>query len=118
VRKTNTAGGGKTDLSTPHCAKDVLAFLYFLRNELANGRLPQQQVVFFGAPYTVRLDYGGARRISIGGVMTDTDRITAAIRGPSADITIELFFAHDAARTPVEVRVPVSLGTLTAELMK
>jgi hypothetical protein len=118
TRQTKTNGGGKSDLSTPHCAKDALAFLYFLRNELANGRLPQQQVVFFGAPYNVRLDYGGARQIRVGGVMTNTDRITAALHGPSSDLTIEIFFTQDAARTPVLVRVPVSVGTLTAELMK
>jgi hypothetical protein len=118
TRQTKTNGGGKSDLTTPHCAKDALAFLYFLRNELANGRLPQQQVIFFGAPYNVRLDFGGARQISVGGVMTNTDRITAAVRGPQSDLTIEIFFAQDAARTPVLVRVPVVLGTLTAELMK
>lgn len=118
TRETKVPGGGKSDLSTAHCAKDALTFLYFLRNELANGRLPQQQTIYFGAPYSVRLDFGGARRLKVGGAMMDTDRITAAVRGPASDFTVEIFFAHDAVRTPVLVRAPASIGTLTAELMK
>jgi len=113
-----TKDGGKSDLSVSKCPMDALAFIYFLRNELANGRLPQPQDVYFGAPYHVRLDFGGAQKIKAGGQMVDADRITAAVRGPASDFTVEIFFAHDAVRTPVLIRVPVSVGTISAELMR
>lgn len=111
-------GGSTGTLSTQPCAKDALAYLYFVRNELANGRLPPQQLVYFGAAYNVRLDFSGAQKVNVEGTMTDADKITASIHGPASDITIEIFFAHDAARTPVLIRVPASVGMLSAELMK
>ncbi len=33
---------GKSDVTTPSCPHDILAFLFFVRSELAQGRLPQQ----------------------------------------------------------------------------
>lgn len=118
TRETKNNGGGKSDVSTGACAKDALMFIYFLRNELAHGRLPHEQQVFFGAAYNVRLDFSGTQKMKIGGALTDVDRITANVHGPSSDVTVEIFFAHDTARTPELVRVPVSLGTFSAELMK
>ncbi len=32
------------------------------------------------------------------------------------DLTVEIFFARDAARTPVLARIPLPLGTFTVEL--
>ena len=111
-------GGGSGTAATGPCPKDALDYLYFVRNELAHGRLPQQQLVYFGAAYNVRLDFGGAQKIQAGGKDTDTDRITANVHGPASDFAVQIFFAHDAGRTPVLARVPVSVGTLSVELMK
>ena len=113
-----TKGGGRSDQASPACPMDALSFLYFVRNELAHGRLPQPQVVFLGASYNVRLEFGGAQKIKVAGADTDTDRINANVHGPASDFTIQIYFAHDAARTPVLVRVPVSVGTLSAELTR
>ncbi len=49
-----TAGGGKTELKSPACGKDALAFLYYVRHELSQGRMPPQQTIFLGAPYDIR----------------------------------------------------------------
>jgi hypothetical protein len=113
-----TKGGGRREQASPACPMDALTFLYFVRNELAHGRLPQPQVVFFGAAYNVRLEFGGAEKVKVAGTDTEADRINATVHGPASDFTVQIYFAHDAARTPVLVRVPVSVGTLSAELTK
>ena len=117
LTRLNKNGATGTAATGP-CPKDALDYIYFVRNELAHGRLPQQQLVYFGAAYNVRLDFGGAQKIRVAGADTDTDRITANVHGPASDFAIQIFFAHDAARTPVLARVPVSVGTLSLELMK
>jgi hypothetical protein len=116
MRQTQN-GGGKTDLSIPTCAKDALTFMQFARSELAQGRLAPQQSVIFGAPYNVRVEYTGAQKIKYGDQTADADRIVATIKGPTTDLTVEIFFARDATRTPLLARIPLSLGSFTVELI-
>lgn len=116
TRQTN--GGGKTDLSIPSCAKDALTFMQFARNELAQGRLAPQQMVDFGALYNLRIEYTGAQKIKYGDQTADADRIVATIKGPTSDLTVEIFFARDAARTPLLARIPLALGSFTVELIR
>jgi len=111
-------GGGKSDLTISSCAKDALTFMQFARNELAQGRLAPQQTVVFGAIYNVRIEYTGAQKIKVGDQAADADRILATIKGPTTDLTVEIFFARDAARTPLLARIPLSLGTFTVELIR
>jgi hypothetical protein len=111
-------GGGKSDVSIPSCGKDALTFMQFARNELAQGRLLPQQAVIFGAAYNVRIEYTGAQRIKYGDQTADADRIVATIKGPTTDLTVEIFFAKDAARTPLLARIPLTLGTFTVELIR
>jgi len=110
-------GGGKTDLAIPACAKDALTFMQFARSELAQGRLAPQQSVIFGAPYNVRVEYTGAQKIKYSDQTADADRILATIKGPTTDLTVEIFFARDATRTPLLARIPLSLGSFTVELI-
>lgn len=116
TRQTN--GGGKTDLSISSCAKDALTFMQFARSELAQGRLAPQQTIDFGALYNVRIEYTGAQKIKYGDQTADADRIVATIKGPTSDLTVEIFFAHDAARTPLLARIPLALGSFTVELIR
>ncbi len=111
-------GGGKSDLSIPSCAKDALTFMQFARSELAQGRLAPQQTVVFGAIYNVRIEFKGAQKIKVGDQAADADRIVATIKGPTTDVTVEIFFARDAARTPLLARIPLALGTFTVELIR
>jgi hypothetical protein len=116
TRETN--GGGKTELSVSNCAKDALTYLYYVRNELSQGRLPATQTVYFGAPYEVRLEFAGTQSIRIGDSNVDADRLTASAKGPASEINFEIFFLKDAARTPALVRVPLALGTFSMELLR
>jgi hypothetical protein len=113
-----TQNGGKSDASVGTCARDPLTFIQFLRRELAEGRLPSQQQVVYGAIYDVRVEYGGAQPIRLGEQKVDADKITATIKGPSSNLTVEIFFSRDAAKTPLVAKVPLALGMFSVELQK
>ncbi|HYV62681.1 MAG TPA: DUF3108 domain-containing protein [Bryobacteraceae bacterium] len=109
--------GGRTEISVPSCARDALTLLQFVRKELAQGRLPPQQPAILGAAYNVRLEFLGSTPVRLGNQQIEADRFRTSIKGPASDLTLELFFAHDAVRTPVMVKIPLSLATFTVELI-
>jgi hypothetical protein len=47
-----------------------------------------------------------------------TDHIQASVKGPKSDWSFEIFFARDAARTPLLIRVPFTLGSFSLELIR
>jgi len=113
-----TAGGGKSDSSASQCAKDALAFLYYVRRELSQGRIPPPQTVFFGPGYEVHLEFTGTQSIRLEDKQVDADRVAASVKGPSSGISFEVFFLKDRTRTPALVRVPLPLGTFSMELVR
>ncbi len=113
-----TSGGGKSELKTGSCGKDALTYLYFLRHELSQGRLPPSQTVYFGSPYQIHVEFAGTQSIRLGETSVEADRITASLKGPSSDINFEVFFLKNPARTPALVRVPLSIGTFSMELVR
>jgi hypothetical protein len=115
---TRGSGSGQSELDASNCSKDALTFLYFLRQELSQGRIPREETVYFGAPYQVRLNSAGTESIKIGGTSVDAERVTAAVSGPSSSISFEMLFLKDPARTLAVVRVPLALGTFSMELVK
>ncbi len=118
VTRESLNGGGRSEISVSGCARDALTFLQFMRKELAQGRIAPQQQVFYGGPYQVRVEFTGQQSIKVGEQQIDADRMVATIKGASSDITVELFFARDAARTPVLAKIPVALATFTVELIR
>jgi hypothetical protein len=117
TRATNP-DGGKSDLSLAPGTRDALAFLYYLRKELSQGRVPSSQTVVFGAPYQVRLEYTGGQTVKVDEKGVEADGLLVHATGPASTFSFEMFFARDAARTPVLVRVPLSLGAFTMELAR
>ena len=113
-----TTGGGESTLNTSACAKDPMALLQFVRKELAEGRLASQQTIVFGAGYQVRFEYGGVQHLKAGSNAPEAERIQTTIKGPATDLTFDLFFARDAARTPVMARIPSPLGAFVVELTR
>src|SRR5262245_20595003 len=107
-----TTGGGSSDFSVPACARDALAFLYFTRWEMGQGRVPPAAKIVFGGPYDIKLVYTGEQQIG----EAVTDRLAATVRGPSSLVDFELMFARDPARTPLVIRAPFALGTFSLEL--
>jgi len=118
VARRETVGGGKSDIAIASCARDALTFLYYARRELGQGRVPPREDVLFGAPYQVRLEYTGAQTVKVGDKTTEADRVVSTLKGPASQISFEMFFARDAARTPLIIRVPLSLGTFSLELAR
>jgi hypothetical protein len=116
VTRQTKAPGGKSDYPVSGCARDALAYLQFARNELAAGRLAPQQSVVLGGLYNVRLEFSGSETVKSGGKPAPADRIQATIKGQSSEFTVQILFSKDPARTPLLVRIPLALGTFTAEL--
>lgn len=110
-------GGGESTFSIPYCARDAVAYMYYLRAELGQGRVPPSQEVYFGSAYNVHLAYVGEEKLPLGGKPAVTDRVKIALKGPKSDVAVEVLFARDAARTPLAIRIPVQSGTLSLELM-
>ena len=112
------SGSGESEILSNACGKDALAFLYFVRQELTQGRIPPRQTVFFGAPYEIKLDSAGTESIKIGNASLEADHLRASVSGPSSNINFDLFFLQDKARTLALVKVPLALGTFSMELVK
>jgi hypothetical protein len=111
--------GGSSDMSTGACGRDAIAFLYFARKELGQGRVPPPQVVYFGGPYTVQQSYTGAQNITLADKKPEvTDHLVFTVKGPKAEFSVEVYYARDAARTPLLIKIPQTVGTLTMELVR
>jgi hypothetical protein len=115
---TRGSDSGQSDMSSNRCGKDALAFLYFVRQELSQGRMPPRQTVFFGAPYEVSLNMAGTESLKLGNSSVQADHVKASVSGPSSNIDFDVYFLQDRARTLALVRVPLALGAFSMELSK
>lgn len=110
--------GGRSEFETAACPHDAVAFLYWVRREMGQGRVAPPETVYFGGPYSASVQYTGAMTIPFQKKETVTDHVVVSIKGPRANATAEVFFARDAARTPLLIKVPLSLGTVSVELVR
>jgi hypothetical protein len=108
---------GRSTFDIPGCARDALTFLYYARVELGQGRMVPQQKVYFGSAYDVKMEYTGAQNIVVDKKPTVTDQLVVTVRGPKSDFHFEVFYARDAARTPLQIKIPLSMGTFTLDLV-
>ena len=111
-------GGGKNDSKLTGCARDALSFVILARRELGLGRVPSAQTVYYGSQYTVKMDFAGPRNITYNDKKAKADKATVTVKGPASDFSFEIYFALDAARTPLVVKVPLSVGMISAELVR
>jgi hypothetical protein len=118
VSRATMNGGGKSEFSLPDCTKDALSLLFYARRELGQGRVPPAQQILFGGLYQATLTYTGAETIQAAGKPALTDKIVCDLKGPSSSLQFEIWFARDAARTPLLFRVPFSLGRFSMELVR
>ena len=115
--KRKTEGGGTSEIATSACPHDALGFLFFARQELIAGRVPQLQPVYAGGAYQLRMELMGTQAITIGGAVVNADCYRITTKGAASNATFEVLFAKDQFRTPLLVRVPFALGTFTMELI-
>lgn len=105
-------------LSVPECVKDALTFLYFTRRELGQGRVPPTQSILLGGLYPVGFVYAGAETVKLNGQPVESDKMICTVTTKNSSITFEAYFARDAARTPLIIRVPFAMGTFSMELVR
>lgn len=110
-------GDGVSELPAGACPKDALTFLYDLRSELAGGRVPPPQKVFFGAAYEVTIEHAGVENVRLGREMLDADRLEVTIVGPGSRHEIELLISREESRRPIRIRVPLDLGEFSMQLL-
>jgi hypothetical protein len=118
TRKTTSNSGGESTFTVPDCVRDALTFVFLTRHELLSGRIPPNQTVLLGSKYDVHLTYLGSQKIKSGEAMVDADRVGCDIIGPASKQSVEIDFARDSVRTPVLVRVPLTMGTFSLELAR
>ncbi len=97
------AVGGKTELkisaSPAHATR--WTFLYYVRRELSQGRIPPTQTVFLGAQYDIRVEFvRHAEHSAWPTNAVEADRVTASAKGPPSDISFEVFFLKDRSAHP------------------
>jgi hypothetical protein len=120
TRHSNYGGpvGGTTKITVPDCARDALTYLFYVRREMGQGRVPPAQQIIFGAAYTIGLTYTGAETVTVGKRPVVTDKVVCHVKGPASDFRFEVYFDRDAARTPVAIRVPLAVGKFSLELVR
>jgi len=109
---------GKSSFDIPSCARDSLAYFYYSRMELGQGRVTPPQKVWMGSEYSVKTDYTGPQNIVVSKKNTVTDHVMVSVKGPKSDFTFEVFYARDAARTPLQIKIPLAVGAFTLELVR
>ncbi len=110
-------GPGVSEIATGECPKDALTFLYDLRSQLARGRIPSAQTVYFGAGYEVSIEHVGRETVDLGGEAVEGDRLRATVVGPGSRHEIEMLIARDASRRPIWFRVSLELGEFSMQLL-
>ncbi len=119
TRTTLVTGGGHTDIDINNCARDGLDYVFYARRELGAGHgVPQEQDVLFGASYSARMEFAGVQEVTVAGKRRQADHINLYLRGPASDYKLDVFFERDPARTPLIIKAPLAVGTLTMELAR
>ena len=109
--RRETSKGGKSTIDVGECGRDALAFLRFLRAELAAGRKPASEKILFGAEYVLTLAYPKSSD-------PEVDTVKVSVKGPASQNSFEIDFLRDGTRTPVRVRVPLTMGKFSLELIR
>ena len=118
IQRFKAKRGDGPEFDVPACSRDALTLLYYARREMGQGRVPPAQAAYLGAAYAIRMEYKGEEKIKSGNKPEVTDRLLVTGKGPASNFSFEILFARDAARTPLVVRVPLSIGSFSMELAR
>ncbi len=102
--------------ATGDCARDALTFLYYLRQDLAAGRLPSPGTIFFGAAYRIQVWFTRTRRLLIGAEQRAADEFRAVVDGPASRHEFSFFVGQDENRTPLLFRVELGGDIFSMQL--
>ncbi|HEX4274376.1 MAG TPA: DUF3108 domain-containing protein [Bryobacteraceae bacterium] len=118
TRTTVAKDAGKSDFPVPACVKDALTYIFYARREMGQGKVPAAQQVLFGGLYNIRSDYGGAATITQNEKPIQTDKLTCTIKAGTSEYKVDIYFARDAARTPLRISAPLAMGKFSMELIR
>ena len=113
-----TKDGGESRQKIESCAKDALTYLYFARQQFADGKTPKPETVIFGAAYKVRMEKAGKEDVTVGNKKESADRVVISFEGPASNASFELLLARDKARTPLLIRAPLLIGPVALRLVR
>ncbi len=112
----NHAAAGTVPIAA--CARDALAAVYSLRQDLAAGRIPPPGEIYFGAGYQLQLEYKQTRWLAWNSERRQADEIRVEVRGPDSHHVFSAFFGRDTARTPLLFVVEFEDGPFTMKLLE
>ena len=114
--RKSLGGRGESEIDIPPCARDGLTFLYYLREQLAAGRIPPPDDINFGAQYQISVTYLEAVDTMVSGEQRKADRILVDLTGPKSQHGFEILLGQDDARTPLLMQIPFEMGTFSLRL--
>jgi len=118
AKRVTANGGGTSEFAVPACARDALAYLFFVREEVARGRVPAPQKLYFGSGYDVRIQPAGAEAVKVSEAPLESDKLKITVTTATGKLELDLFLARDEARTPALVRVPFVMGNFSMEWVR
>ena len=118
ARRSIAGASGSEEVDIPPCGRDGLTFLYYLRSELAAGRVPPPDDLNFGPQYQVVATYAESIELEAAGERSMADRMLVGLTGPKSQHNFEIFVGKDKARTPLLMRIPFDLGTFSLKLLQ
>jgi hypothetical protein len=118
TRQTLSADGGKSEVPVPACLRDALAYLFYARTEMGQGRVPAAQDILFGSLDRIQVQYVGAPIVTVNQKQVQSDQVTCTFKGRAGDYSFDVYFARDAARTPLLVTAPFAMGRFSMELIR
>ncbi len=117
-RGVATRSGTDNAIPVQPCVKDALAYLFYSRREMGQGRVPAAEDVLLGALHPIRVDYDGAPVIKMNGKDVQTDEVTCTWNTGSSAYSFDVYYARDAARTPLRIDAPFAMGKFSMELVR
>ncbi|MBI2686020.1 MAG: DUF3108 domain-containing protein [Acidobacteria bacterium] len=118
AKRVTANGGGTSEFEVPPCSRDALSYLFYVREEVARGRIPGPQKLYFGAGYDVKTQFAGAEQIRVADAPLSADKFKVTITTANGKVELELFLARDEARTPALIRVPFAMGNFSMEWVR
>ena len=118
ARRSIAGAAKQEEIDILPCGRDGLAFLYYLRSELAGGRISPPDDLNFGPQYQVVLTYAESIEVEAAGRRAMADRMLVDLTGANSQHSFEIFVGKDKARTPLLIRIPFDLGTFSLKLLQ
>ena len=83
---------------------------------MAAGQAVESSSVHYGRGIALQLGQGSPGTVKVGGALRQSEKFEVHFPARGRERTVEIWFASDAVRTPLQFTVPTSLADFKAEL--